>query len=96
MSASRCQKTPYAKPSPPKAKPCIVCSTAVWGDASLWYLIAEANGLTAASILTAGQVLTIPAQAGALHNTSETFRPYDPNKALGDLNPTQPKPLRGR
>lgn len=67
-------------------------AAAVWGDASLWYLIAEANGLTSASLLSAGQTLTVPAKAGNVHNTAETFRPYDPNKALGDLNPTQPKP----
>lgn len=67
-------------------------AAAVWGDASLWYLIAEANGLTSASILTAGQILTIPPKAGNVHNNSETFRPYDPNEALGNLNPTQPKP----
>lgn len=67
-------------------------AAAVWGDASLWYLIAEANGLTAASVLVDGLTLLIPAQAGALHNTADTFRPYDPNKAIGDVNPTQPKP----
>lgn len=67
----------------------------VWGDSSLWYLIAEANGLTATSLLTAGQTLTIPAKVGNFHNTSDTFRPYDPNKALGDLNPTQVKPPKG-
>lgn len=67
-------------------------AAAVWGDASLWYLIAEHNGLTGSSLLTAGQLLTVPARVANLHNTSETFRPYDPNKALGDLNPTQPAP----
>lgn len=65
---------------------------AVWGDASLWYLLAETNGLTAASILTAGQTIIIPAKVANAHNTSDTFRPYDPNKAIGDVNPTQPGP----
>lgn len=67
-------------------------AAAIWGDASLWYLIADANGLTSASLLSAGQTLVIPAKAGNVHNTAETFRPYDPNKAIGDVNPTQPKP----
>lgn len=69
-------------------------AAAAWGDASLWYLIAEANGLTSASQLLAGQTLTIPAKVTNFHNTSETFRPYDPNRAIGDVNPTQPTPPR--
>jgi YD repeat-containing protein len=69
-------------------------AAAVWGDASLWYLIAEANGLTAGSLLAAGQLLTVPAKVGNVHNNADTFRPYDPNKALGDVNPTQPEPPR--
>lgn len=67
-------------------------AAAVWGDASLWYLIADHNGLTSASILTAGQTLTVPAKVANVGNTSFTFRPYDPNQALGDLSPTQVKP----
>ncbi|MFC5373275.1 LysM peptidoglycan-binding domain-containing protein [Brevundimonas faecalis] len=67
-------------------------AASAWGDASLWYMIAEANGLTSASQLVAGQTLTIPAKVANVGNTSDTFRPYDPNKAIGDVNPTQPKP----
>jgi YD repeat-containing protein len=67
-------------------------AAAIWGDSSLWYLIAEANGLHAGSLLVSGQLLTVPAKVGNVHNTSETFRPYDPNKAIGDVNPTQPEP----
>ncbi|HYC68886.1 pesticin C-terminus-like muramidase [Brevundimonas sp.] len=69
-------------------------AAAVWGDASLWYMIAEANGLTSASLLTAGQTITVPARVGNVHNTSQTFRPYDPNQTLGDVSPTQLKPPR--
>lgn len=66
---------------------------AVWGDASLWYLLAEANGLTNGSVaLDAGRVITVPAKVGNAHNTSSTFKPYDPNRAIGDVNPTEPKP----
>ncbi len=67
-------------------------AAAVWGDASLWYMIAEANGLTSASLLTPGQTITVPARVGNVHNTSQTFRPYDPNQTLGDVSPTQVKP----
>ncbi|KQN71156.1 LysM peptidoglycan-binding domain-containing protein [Sphingomonas sp. Leaf62] len=59
----------------------------VWGDASLWYKLATANGLGADSALVAGQVLTIP--AGVVRSTynADTYRPYDPTDVLGDLNP---------
>ena len=67
-------------------------AAAVWGDSSLWYLIAEKNSLNAASLLTAGQVLTIPSKLANFHNSSDTFRPYNPNEAIGDVNPSQPKP----
>jgi YD repeat-containing protein len=67
----------------------------VWGDPDMWYLIAEANGLTGTSALAPGQTLKIPAKVTNIHNNSQTFRVYDPNKAIGDNSPTQaakPKP----
>ncbi len=64
----------------------------VWGDASLWYLIADANGLNSASLLVGGMTLVIPSKVANIHNTGETFRPYDPNKAMGEISPTQAKP----
>jgi hypothetical protein len=36
--------------------------------------------------------LTIPNKIANLHNTSQTFKPYDPNEAIGDTAPTRPKP----
>jgi len=62
----------------------------LWGDASLWYKLAEANGLSGASGLSDGQTLTIP--AGVIKNTHNagTFKPYDPLEALGDTSPTSP------
>jgi nucleoid-associated protein YgaU len=33
---------------------------AVWGDSSLWYLIADANGLNAGSALALGSTISIP------------------------------------
>ena len=67
---------------------------AAWGDATMWYLIAEANGLSGAEPLAAGTTLIIPPKVTNLHNNSDTFRVYDPNKALGDNSPTQVAPPR--
>lgn len=68
---------------------------ALWGDAQLWYLLAEANGLDGqpSAALTANTVLQVPNKVTNLHNTSSTFRPYDPGKAMGDTSPTLPDPL---
>lgn len=59
----------------------------IWGDASLWYKLATANGLGADSMLVAGQILTVP--AGVVRSTynADTYRPYDPTDVLGDINP---------
>jgi YD repeat-containing protein len=59
----------------------------MWGDESLWYLIAEANGLGSSDAIAGGMVLVIPAKVANFHNTSATFRLYDPNKAIGDITP---------
>ncbi len=64
---------------------------AVWGDSSLWYLIAQANGLDAGSTLVTGQVLIIPSRVTNLHNTSSTFKVYDASSMLGNLSPTLPQ-----
>ncbi len=64
----------------------------VWGDASLWYLIADANGLSSPSdSLTAGTDLILPNKVVNLHNNAGTFKVYDPNEAIGDTAPTVPK-----
>jgi YD repeat-containing protein len=65
---------------------------AVWGDASLWYLIANANGFMGGETLAAGITLSIPNKVTNFRNSSDTFKVYDPNEALGDLSPTAPKP----
>jgi YD repeat-containing protein len=67
---------------------------AVWGDAAMWYLLADANGLTGGEPLAAGRTLSIPNKVANVHNNADTFRPYDPNNALGDLSPTAPKPQK--
>jgi YD repeat-containing protein len=63
-----------------------------WGDGSLWYLIAQANGMSGAETLVAGQSLILPDRVHNVHNNANTFKVYDPNRAIGDLSPTTPKP----
>ena len=67
---------------------------AVWGDSAMWYLIADANGLSGSATLVAGQTIRIPPKVTNLHNNSDTFRVYDPNEAIGDVSPTQAGPPR--
>ena len=64
----------------------------MWGDSSLWYLLADANGLKGTEQIAAGTRLTIPNVVTNIHNNSQTFRPYDPGLALGDTTPTLPDP----
>lgn len=54
-----------------------------YGDTELWYLIADANGLTGAEPLVAGRMLSLPGTAGTVHNNVETFKPYDPAVLTG-------------
>lgn len=66
---------------------------ALWGDSSLWYLLAEANGMInqqPSAALVADTTLVVPNQVANIHNTSATFKPYNPGKALGDTMPTLP------
>lgn len=68
----------------------------VWGDDALWYLIADANGLTAADVLVVGDSLKIPNVQGATHNDANDFKPYNPRDVIGDTTPTPrpPKPKK--
>ncbi|RZL02851.1 MAG: RHS repeat protein [Rubrivivax sp.] len=63
---------------------------AVWGDSSLWYLLADANGLTSATELKAGQALVIPNKVTNIHNNSTTKAVYNAAEAMGDTSPTLP------
>lgn len=67
-------------------------SQAVWGDASFWYLIADANGLDGTETLVAGQSLILPNKVHNSHNNTSTYRVYDPNEAIGDTAPTAVAP----
>lgn len=68
-------------------------ASALWGDSTLWYLLADANGLKSSDeALRAGQLLTVPNVITNLHNTANTFKPYDPGLAIGNTQPTLPTP----
>jgi YD repeat-containing protein len=65
----------------------------LWGDSSFWYLIADANGLSDPNAtLTAGVDLSIPNKVTNDHNNTSTYSVYNPNKAIGNLNPGPPLP----
>ena len=65
---------------------------ASYGDSSLWYRIADANGLSGNKDLRVGQTLGIPNQAGTVSNNATSFKPYDPSKINGDTTPNLPAP----
>lgn len=48
-------------------------AAAVWGDASLWYLIADANGLPGGAPLAPGVSLIIPNKVHNIHNGASTW-----------------------
>ena len=48
-----------------------------------------------AETLRAGQTITIPAKVSNYHNDASTFQVYDPNKALGNVQPTVPRSHHG-
>lgn len=63
----------------------------VWGDSGMWYLIADANGLTPDVALVAGSTITIPNVVSSNHNKSTTFKPYNPSDVILNTTPS-PKP----
>jgi len=62
---------------------------AEYGDASLWYVLAQANALSSDSDLSIGQQLTIP-QVTTNSNTATTYKPYDPSSIVGGTTPNLP------
>jgi len=56
----------------------------------MWYLIADANGLTASDSLPAGEILIIPNKVTNIHNRAGVYRVYDPGEAIGDAMPILP------
>jgi len=65
----------------------------VLGDSSLWWRIADANGLAISGDgeLAAGQTLSIPKLA-LNSNNANTFQPYDPSRVVGSTDSVLPAP----
>ena len=63
-----------------------------YGDRQLWFVIAQANRLMSDADLKVGMSLIIPSKVGSVHNTSDTFKPYNPGELIGDTAPTLPVP----
>ncbi|MDX8356530.1 DUF6531 domain-containing protein [Sphingopyxis terrae] len=70
-------------------------AASLYGDANLWYKLAEANGLGGNATLSEGQQLTLPTGVSRNTHNASTFKPYDPAEIIGDTMPTMPKPPKG-
>ncbi|RQP26682.1 putative Ig domain-containing protein [Piscinibacter terrae] len=66
-----------------------------YGDSSLWWKIAQANGIAGNADLRIGQTLTLPSSGISAHNDAGTFRPYDASTMMGDTTPNLPAPDGG-
>lgn len=62
---------------------------AVYGNASLWYIVAQANALNGDADLAVGLSLSIPAVTTS-KNDSTTFKPYNPSEIQGSTTPNLP------
>jgi YD repeat-containing protein len=65
---------------------------AAYGDASLWYLVADANALKGDSDLRVGQMLNIPTRIASASNNASSYTPYDPSRIVGSTKPELPMP----
>ena len=65
----------------------------IYGDASLWYVIANANSFSHGpndrfTFEQAGMELRLPNIAQSRSNKATSFKPYNPNEIIGDLSPS--------
>jgi YD repeat-containing protein len=72
----------------------------IYGDSSLWYVIADANGVSdrnaragSAGGLQVGQRLNIPALARSAHHSSKTRAVLNSSQMLGNISATTPIPM---
>jgi hypothetical protein len=61
----------------------------VYGNAGMWYVIAEANAIEGNDDLIAGTTLRTPS-VKTVANTADTYRPYDPSQVIGPTTPDLP------
>jgi YD repeat-containing protein len=65
----------------------------IFGDANLWYIIADANGLSQGptdrfTASDAGRSLRIPNKDYVIGNSSRNFKSYNANSKIGSLTPS--------
>ncbi|MGH8051067.1 MAG: putative Ig domain-containing protein, partial [Arenimonas sp.] len=61
----------------------------VYGNSTLWYVLASANALNSNEDLVVGSSLKVP-DVKTTKNDSATFKPYNPAEIVGDTTPTLP------
>jgi len=61
----------------------------VYGNANLWYILADANAIDSDAELVAGAQLRVP-DVKVNSNDASTFKPFDPSTATGPTNPSLP------
>ncbi|MEM9101447.1 MAG: LysM peptidoglycan-binding domain-containing protein, partial [Pseudomonadota bacterium] len=67
----------------------------VYGDASLWYLLSEANGVNDAN-LEVGMSLRVPVVDSLSRNQVGTFKAFSPDDVIGNFAPSPvPPPFKG-
>jgi large repetitive protein len=59
----------------------------VYGNSSLWYVLATANALSDGQALTAGTALKVP-EVKVNSNDANTFKPYNPGDIVGNTSPS--------
>ncbi|WP_298303583.1 glycohydrolase toxin TNT-related protein [uncultured Erythrobacter sp.] len=64
----------------------------VYGDANLWYKIAQQNGISGNVPLAEGMRINLPTGVVKSAHNSGTVSPYNPGEAIGDLTPTTTAP----
>jgi YD repeat-containing protein len=94
--------TPISEEYPMSTPPTVVAqkgdtlriiAARIYGDASLWYLLADENALTSPDeVIPEGTSLRVPNNVVSLANSANVYKPYDASKAIGDLSPSQPIP----
>jgi hypothetical protein len=72
----------------------------VYGDSSLWYLIADANGISdrhaqvgSSGQLHLGQRINTPQVATGQHQTNATHKVLNANQIIGNTSATTPHPV---
>ncbi|WP_379551794.1 LysM peptidoglycan-binding domain-containing protein [Qipengyuania sp. DGS5-3] len=69
----------------------------VYGDANLWYKIAQLNGISGNVPLIEGQRINLPTGVVRSSHNAGSLSPYNPGEAIGDLTPsTSAPPSQGK